>query len=64
MAGILSGFTLFNWKTTKPPEGDKSSAHALIHGAWQQTRLRFRALQWMNDATFERLSEEQYQQDH
>ncbi len=60
-AGILSAFTLVHWTMTKPPVGDTSSAHAWVYDAWDQTRLRFTALTWMSDGTFERLTEQQRQ---
>lgn len=59
MIAVVSGFTLLHWTATKPAEGETSSPHALVYQAWQQTRLRFKALQWMSDGTFERLAREQ-----
>lgn len=56
MTAVASGFTLLHWTATKPAEGDTSSPHAHIYHAWQQTRLRFKALKWMSDGTFERLA--------
>lgn len=49
--GAGTGVTLLHWLATKPPHGDTASPHALVHGAWPQTRLRFVTLKWMSDGT-------------
>ncbi len=61
IAGVTSGLTLLAWSTSVPPKGKTSSPHALVHHAWQQTRLRFGALRWMTDGTFERLERQDRQ---
>lgn len=56
IAGTTSGHMIIYWATTEPQSDNTSRAHELVHESWKQTRLRFKALKWINDGTFDRLN--------
>lgn len=58
-AGIATSLLLYHWASTEPDDPDATSAHALVHSAWRHTYLRFVAMRWLLDGTFDRLGQDQ-----
>ncbi|MGD9784988.1 MAG: hypothetical protein AB7E80_14575 [Hyphomicrobiaceae bacterium] len=55
LVGVASGVVLINWATTKPPQSEQWTAHALVHAGWRHVYLRVHAMKWMLDGTFGQL---------